>query len=88
MRVGTAGTALSQHCLCGARVAKTLGQRVHACPTCGLTGDRDLVSAALAAFTVVDQPAFPPAPGWTTNALHAPSARMANGCKQPSPSQP
>ena len=59
LRVGTAGTALSQHCLCGARVAKTLGQRVHACPTCGLTGDRDLVSAALAAFTVVDQPGVP-----------------------------
>jgi hypothetical protein len=59
LRVGTAGTALSQHCLCGARVAKTLGQRVHACPSCGLTGDRDLVSAALAAFTVVDQPSLP-----------------------------
>jgi hypothetical protein len=59
VRVGTSGTALSQRCLCGARVPKGLGQRVHACPTCGLTGDRDLVSAALAAFTTLDDPGNP-----------------------------
>jgi transposase len=59
LRVGTASTALSQHCLCGARVAKDLGQRVHTCPDCGLTGDRDLVSAALAAFTNLDGPGDP-----------------------------
>jgi hypothetical protein len=59
VRVGTYGTALSQRCLCGARVPKALGQRVHACPTCGLTGDRDLVSAALAAFTSFDDPGDP-----------------------------
>src|SRR5205807_228569 len=40
--------------LCGARAPKTLGQRTHACPDCGLSGDRDLVSAALAAFTDLD----------------------------------
>jgi hypothetical protein len=50
-RVPTATTALSQHCPCGARVAKSLGDRVHAC-TCGLHGDRDAVSAVLAAFVV------------------------------------
>lgn len=49
-RVPTATTALSQHCLCGARVSKSLGDRVHACDTCGLRGDRDAVSATLAAF--------------------------------------
>jgi hypothetical protein len=87
-RVSTARTALSQHCLCGAPVAKTLGQRIHTCPTCGLTGDRDLVSAALAAFTVLDHLGDPPAPGPTTNSLDAPSARSASGCKQPSPGQP
>src|SRR2546430_9849042 len=54
LRVGTAHTALSQHCLRGARVPKTLGQRTHTCPECGLSGDRDLVSATLAAFTEVD----------------------------------
>jgi len=58
-RVSTARTALSQHCLCGARVAKTLRQRTHSCPACGLTGDRDLVSAALAAFTVLDRSGDP-----------------------------
>lgn len=59
VRVGTSATALSQRCLCGARAPKTLGQRTHACPACGLTGDRDLVSAALAAFTTLDDPGNP-----------------------------
>jgi len=59
VRVGTSATALAQRCLCGARVPKTLGQRTHACPACGLTGDRDLVSAALAAFTTLDDPGKP-----------------------------
>lgn len=49
-RASTWSTALSQHCLCGERVTKTLRDREHACMTCGLTGKRDLVSAALAAF--------------------------------------
>ncbi len=53
LRVGTAQTALSQRCLCGARVAKDLSQRSHNCTSCGLSGDRDLVSAALAAFTTL-----------------------------------
>ena len=48
-RAGTRATAMSQHCLCGARVPKTLAQRTHDCPQCGLHGDRDIVSAALAA---------------------------------------
>jgi hypothetical protein len=48
-RAGTRSTALSQHCLCGARVPKTLAQRTHQCPECGLHGDRDIVSAILAA---------------------------------------
>lgn len=48
-RASTHSTALSQHCLCGQRVAKSLAERVHACPSCGLRGDRDAVSALLAA---------------------------------------
>ncbi|WP_353371086.1 zinc ribbon domain-containing protein, partial [Mycobacterium sp.] len=40
-RAGTRSTALSQHCLCGARVPKTLAQRTHDCPHCGLHADRD-----------------------------------------------
>ena len=58
-RAGTRSTALSQHCPCGARVPKTLAQRTHECPHCGLRGDRDIVSAALAAcvtFTDPDDP--------------------------------
>jgi hypothetical protein len=48
-RAGTRSTAMSQHCLCGTRVAKTLKQRTHDCPHCGLRADRDIVSAVLAA---------------------------------------
>jgi hypothetical protein len=51
-RVPTRPTALSQHCPCGARVQKTLADRVHVCPSCGLRGDRDAVSAVLASFVV------------------------------------
>ncbi|MDT5124803.1 MAG: putative transposase [Mycobacterium sp.] len=48
-RAATRSTAMSQHCLCGQRVPKTLAQRTHHCPHCGLRADRDIVSAALAA---------------------------------------
>jgi hypothetical protein len=47
-RAGTRTTVMSQHCLCGQRVPKTLAQRTHHCPHCGLHADRDIVSAALA----------------------------------------
>ncbi|WP_239516525.1 MULTISPECIES: transposase [unclassified Streptomyces] len=59
VRASTWSTALSQHCLCGERVSKMLREREHTCTACGLTGKRDLVSAALAAFvrfTDVDDP--------------------------------
>jgi hypothetical protein len=58
-RAGTRSTALSQHCLCGNRVPKTLSQRTHDCPHCGLVIDRDIASAMLAAcvdLTDVDDP--------------------------------
>jgi hypothetical protein len=58
-RAGTRPTAMSQHCLCGARVAKTLKQRIHDCPHCGLHGDRDIVSAALAACVDLTNPDDP-----------------------------
>ena len=53
-RASTRTTALSQHCLCGQRVAKSLGERTHACAACGLRGDRDAVAATLAACVDVD----------------------------------
>ena len=37
----------SQTCLCGERVPKTLKDRLHVCPSCGLIADRDWVSAKL-----------------------------------------
>ncbi|MBL0217387.1 MAG: transposase [Myxococcales bacterium] len=59
LRASTQTTALSQHCLCGARVPKTLADRVHACAACGLRGDRDAVSATLAAFVAFTDPTQP-----------------------------
>jgi hypothetical protein len=63
LRASTFTTALSQHCLCGRHVPKPLHQRTHHCDPadggCGLKGDRDLVSAALAAFTTLTDPDNP-----------------------------
>jgi hypothetical protein len=58
-RAGTRSTAMSQHCLCGQRVAKTLDQRTHNCGHCGLRGDRDVVSAMLAACVDLTDPQDP-----------------------------
>jgi hypothetical protein len=58
-RAGTRSTAMSQHCPCGARVPKTLAQRIHDCPQCGLRADRDIVSAALAACVELTDPDDP-----------------------------
>jgi hypothetical protein len=58
-RAGTRSTAMSRHCLCGGRLPKTLAQRIHDCPHCGLRADRDVVSAALAACVEVANPDDP-----------------------------
>jgi hypothetical protein len=58
-RAGTHATALSQHCLCGQRVTKSLAQRTHACSHCGLHADRDVTAAALAACVDVADPDDP-----------------------------
>jgi hypothetical protein len=58
-RAGTRSTGLSQHCLCGARVPKTLAQRTHDCPHCGLHADRDVTAAMLAACIDVADPDDP-----------------------------
>jgi hypothetical protein len=42
---------LSQTCLCGAIVRKSLSERVHSCP-CGIIVQRDVWSAYLARFCV------------------------------------
>ncbi|EFL22371.1 basic proline-rich protein [Streptomyces himastatinicus ATCC 53653] len=76
LRASTFTTALSQHCLCGRRLPKSLRQRTHHCDPaeggCGLKGDRDLVSAALAAFTTLTAPDVP-----TTARLDHTRARTA-----------
>ena len=59
LRASTQTTAMSQHCLCGSRVAKSLADRVHACPACGLRADRDAISATLAACVAFGNPAVP-----------------------------
>jgi hypothetical protein len=59
VRIPTRTTTLSQRCPCGSRVPKTLADRVHRCPRCGLEGDRDAVSAVLGSFVVLDRPAEP-----------------------------
>ena len=58
-RASTQATAMSQHCPCGKRVAKTLAQRTHDCPHCGLRTDRDITSAALAACVELADPHNP-----------------------------
>jgi hypothetical protein len=60
VRAATWTTALSQHCPCGARVSKRLGDRMHVCAACGLRGNRDAIAAILASFVVLverDNPA-------------------------------
>ncbi|MDA9912921.1 transposase [Candidatus Nanopelagicales bacterium] len=59
LKASTRTTAMSQHCLCGQRVSKTLADRVHNCPSCGLGADRDLISAALAACVTFTDSANP-----------------------------
>jgi hypothetical protein len=59
LRASTFATKLSQTCLCGAVVRKTLADRTHRCTACGLVGDRDLVSAILAALVRLTDPDEP-----------------------------
>ncbi|HET7372100.1 MAG TPA: hypothetical protein VFJ20_01915 [Gemmatimonadaceae bacterium] len=58
-RAATHTTALSQHCACGTRVPKKLGERIHACPSCRLRADRDAMAAVLASFIVFAEPGVP-----------------------------
>jgi hypothetical protein len=58
-KAGTQSTAMSQHCLCGTRVPKTLAQRTHECPACYLRADRDIVSAMLACCVQLADPNDP-----------------------------
>ena len=46
--INTYHTRLSQTCICGAIKKKALSERMHTCPDCGTTMQRDLFSAFLA----------------------------------------
>ena len=77
-RAGTRSTALSQHCLCGAWVPKTLAQRTHDRPVCGLRADRDIVSAALAACVEISDPDDPATARVDYRLAHARRAGVAS----------
>jgi hypothetical protein len=77
-RAGTHSTALSQHCLCGARVPKTLAQRIRDCPHCGLHADRDVTAAVLAACIDVVDPDDPRTARVDFDLAHALRARLAS----------
>lgn len=61
MKVDPRGT--SQTCLCGASVPKTLSQRWHECSVCGLSANRDHVSAQV----ILSRAGIPPS---SVNASH------------------
>jgi hypothetical protein len=77
-RASTRYTAMSQHCLCGARVPKTLAQRVHVCPACGLRADRDITSAVLAACVKLADPDDPATARVDYTLAHALRAGLAS----------
>lgn len=53
----------SQTCLCGASVPKTLRERQHDCPACGLSAPRDLVSANIVEMVAFGTRKITTAPG-------------------------
>jgi hypothetical protein len=77
-RASTRSTAMSQHCPCGARVPKTLAQRIHDCPHCGLRADRDIASAALAACVELTDPDDPRSARVDYRLAHALPAGLAS----------
>ncbi|TFV31342.1 hypothetical protein E4K10_01645 [Streptomyces sp. T1317-0309] len=81
-------TKLSQTCLCGAEVKKTLADRVHRCTSCGLVADRDMVSAALAAHVRFSNPDDPSTAGLDTVQARMTQTLFAEGLQEALSSQP
>ncbi|MEU8792695.1 zinc ribbon domain-containing protein [Streptomyces sp. NPDC048643] len=88
LRASTFTTKLSQTCMCGNRVSKTLADRVHACPTCGLVGDRDIVSAALNAHVRLADPDDPSTARLDTVQARSTQILFATGLQEALSSQP
>jgi hypothetical protein len=88
LRASTFATRLSQTCLCGAEVTKTLADRVHDCPACGLAGDRDFVSALLAALVQLTDPDDPATARLDTTLARHTQILFAPGLQEALSSQP
>jgi hypothetical protein len=87
-RASTFTTKLSQACLCGAEVRKTLADRIHTCNECGLTGDRDLVSALLAAHVQLCDPDDPKTARLETTLARNTQIAFEQGLQEALSSQP
>ncbi|MGW2940104.1 zinc ribbon domain-containing protein, partial [Streptomyces sp. NPDC001156] len=79
LRASTSTTKLSQTCLCGAQVTKTLADRVHRCTSCSLVADRDMVSGALAAHVRLTNPDDPSTAGLDTVQARMTQSSFAQG---------
>ncbi|MGI5133310.1 zinc ribbon domain-containing protein [Streptomyces sp. CA-106110] len=88
LRASTFNTKLSQTCLCGAEVRKTLSDRVHTCTSCGLIADRDMVSAALAAHVRLENPDEPSTAGLDTVQARTTQTLFSPGLQEALSSQP
>ncbi|MFF2996004.1 zinc ribbon domain-containing protein [Streptomyces sp. NPDC057950] len=88
LRASTFTTRLSQRCLCGADVRKTLADRIHTCPMCGFTADRDMVSAALAAHVRLTDPNDPSTAGLDTVQARTTQILFSPGLQEALSSQP
>ncbi|WP_406425095.1 zinc ribbon domain-containing protein [Streptomyces sp. NBC_00842] len=88
LRASTFATKLSQTCMCGESVSKTLADRVHTCPACGLVGDRDVVSAALAAHVRLTDPDDPSTARLDTVQARVTQILFSQGLQEALSSQP
>ncbi|MGI5508510.1 hypothetical protein [Streptomyces sp. CA-106131] len=88
LRASTVTTKLSQTCLCGAQVRKSLADRAHTCTSCGLVADRDMVSAALAAHVRVQNPDDPSTAGLDTVQARTTQILFSPGLQEALSSQP
>ncbi|MFD0503456.1 hypothetical protein ACFQ0G_11890 [Streptomyces chiangmaiensis] len=88
LRASTSTTKLSQTCLCGAQVNKTLADRVHRCTSCSLVADRDMACAALAAHVRLANPDDPSTAGLDTIQARMTQILFAQGLQEALSSQP
>ena len=88
LRASPFTTKLSQTCFCGEKVPKTLADRIHTCPACGLAGDRDMVSAALGAHVHLADPDDPSTARLDTVQTRHTQIVFHEGLQEALPSQP